>query len=41
LAKQPEQMAAPVLTLDAYADGWLTSIASSVEPRTVESYREC
>jgi integrase len=39
LAKQPEQMAAPVLTLDAYADSWLTSIASSVEPRTVESYK--
>ena len=28
------------ITLDAYADRWLEQITSSVEPRTLASYRE-
>jgi hypothetical protein len=38
LTREPEPEVAPAVTLDAYADRWLASIASGVEPRTVESY---
>src|SRR5213593_3430855 len=39
LAREPEPEVASPVSLNEYADRWLTSIGSSVEPRTVESYR--
>jgi integrase len=39
LAKEPEVAPPATVTLNEYADRWLVEIASSVEPRTVESYR--
>jgi integrase len=39
LAKEPETPTPAPVTLNEYADRWLVEIASSVEPRTVESYR--
>jgi integrase len=35
---EPEVAASAPPTLDEYADRWLSGIASSVEPRTIESY---
>jgi integrase len=39
LAKAPEVAAPAAFTLNEFADKWLTDVAASVEPRTVESYR--
>jgi hypothetical protein len=38
LAKEPEAPAPAVVTLGEYADRWIETIKSGVEPRTVESY---
>jgi Phage integrase central domain len=39
LAKEPEVAAPAAVTLNEYADRWLTEVASSIEPRTVDNYR--
>jgi type III restriction enzyme len=39
LTREPVVAAPAAITLNEYADRWLAEIASSVEPRTVESYK--